>query len=189
MMSSRVGVVRTVLLVALCAVARSSSLHEAIESNDGPRISTMLNTSDEKSRTLLLSTPDENRLLPLHSAAWHGHLEALAALIEGGAVLDTPSAEHGEMTALHWATGQGHDDVVRRLLDAGSNMEATDSGGRTALHFAAARGYVSILRTLVSAGCALNALTALNVTALQMAAERGFDDAIGVLAVSVISVN
>ena len=171
----RVGPMLAILLTAVAG----SLLHEAVEKNDAVRIAQALNTSKNEQRRML-ETLDENDIMPIHSAAYHGHTEAMVALVKGGAPLNARA--HGDMTALHWATGQGHDDILKLLIEAGADVEARDGGGRTALHFASARGHVESLRALVEANVSLEVLSARNVTALQMASEQGFADAVRVLA-------
>ena len=167
------------LLLAVSAVAVSISLHDLVEKNDAKGISQVLNGSQHPQQ--LLSIQDENEVMPIHLAAWHGHAEAVTALVDGGAPLEA-RCEYGNMTALHWATGQDHVDVMELLLNAGAETEARDGGGRTALHFAAARGHVGGIRALIEANASLDTLSARNVTALQMAAEHGFADAARTLA-------
>lgn len=57
----------------------------------------------------------------LHVAAQQGHLAAVDLLLRRG--LDPNTRERGDNTyALHWAAAAGHVDVVRRLVDAGSDV-------------------------------------------------------------------
>jgi ankyrin repeat protein len=57
----------------------------------------------------------------LHSAAQHGHADAVRLLLEHGA--DANAREAGDNTcALHWAAAHGHVEAVRVLLDAGSDV-------------------------------------------------------------------
>jgi ankyrin repeat protein len=57
----------------------------------------------------------------LHVAAHHGRLAVVDMLLRRG--LDPNTRERGDNTyALHWAAAAGHVDVVRRLVDAGTDV-------------------------------------------------------------------
>jgi RNA polymerase sigma-70 factor (ECF subfamily) len=57
-------------------------------------------------------------------------------LLDQGAPIDSRSFD-GESTALHVAVHRGHHDLVRRLLAAGADPDATDANGRTAADWSA----------------------------------------------------
>lgn len=56
------------------------------------------------------------------------------------------------LTALHCAVAAAEMTTVRRLLDAGANIDATDKKGRTALEYAEAKRNKTIARLLLDAG-------------------------------------
>ncbi len=58
---------------------------------------------------------------------------------------------HG-MTALHWAAAQGHDDIIKLLLDFGANINLRNVEGNTPLHLAARNGNLSTVRLLLARG-------------------------------------
>ena len=88
------------------------------------------------------------------------------------------------MQPLHWAAGHGHADVVKLLVGAGAQLEATEEGARTALHYAAQRGHAPVVAELLSLGANPEARSARQVTALQMAASGGHTEAVARLAAS-----
>jgi uncharacterized protein len=69
----------------------------------------------------------------LHLAARDGNVEAVRALLEGGAELDQVSGGDGS-TALLVATINGHWDLAMELLDRGADPNLASQAGATALY-------------------------------------------------------
>ncbi len=60
------------------------------------------------------SRPDTDDWLPLHLAAYHGHLSIVEYLVGLGADVNK-STDEG-MTSLHMASSKGFTDIVRYLI-------------------------------------------------------------------------
>ncbi|CAM9931736.1 unnamed protein product, partial [Heterosigma akashiwo] len=83
--------------------------------------------------------------------------------------------------AVHFSEpGQNNDKVVRQLLEAGSDANATALSNITGMgdnctpvHFAAWHGTEQAMRQLVAAGANLEACTEYQRTPLHLAAQRG----------------
>lgn len=87
----------------------------------------------------------------LHEAARAGDLVAIEALLDAGAEVDAPT-EYGA-TALLFAAGQGHLEVVRRLLAAGADPNARDGFyDASPLTWAGYNGQVEVVLALLEAG-------------------------------------
>ncbi|XP_045532457.1 ankyrin-3-like [Pieris brassicae] len=84
-------------------------------------------------------------------------------------------------TALHYATEQGHTEIVKLLLDSGSKLDVTAGDGLTALHIAVIRNNIQIVNMLLSAGSHINYKTHEKMTALHFAASRGFLELVKIL--------
>ncbi|KAL7060140.1 hypothetical protein AAHC03_09272 [Spirometra sp. Aus1] len=84
-------------------------------------------------------TDDEGRC-PLHIAAWQGHSELVALLLQAGTPVDVRDKE--DRTPLHSAAWQNHAAVCRLLLKAGADVNAVCSQGATALCIAAQEGHL-----------------------------------------------
>lgn len=78
-------------------------------------------------------------------------------------------------TALHWAAGAGHINVLAVLLRLGIDVGDTgrQKDGRTALHWAARNGHLTACRWLVSKGADPNATTHDGTSPLHWAVWRG----------------
>jgi ankyrin repeat protein len=60
-------------------------------------------------------------------------------------------------TALHLATANGHEGVVRLLAEMEADIAAEDEKGEMALHMAAANGYGGVVRLLLENGADIEA--------------------------------
>ncbi len=97
--------------------------------------------------------------------------------VEGGNV---DVRGYAQVTALINAAQNGHSDIVRQLLEAGADINATNDFGVTALIWAATKGHSDIVRQLLEAGADINAKDIDNDgdTALINAAQKGHSDII-----------
>lgn len=83
-------------------------------------------------------------------ASYHGNMEEIKALVEGGAMV-TVVGEKG-VTPLHEAASQGHTEAVKFLLQNGALLDVKDEFGRTPLDIAQVRGYSDIVKLLANQG-------------------------------------
>ena len=118
----------------------------------------------------------------LHWAAMKGDVELVAILVRAGANLKA-ATRIDEVTPLLLAAENGHTAVVRALLDAGADANATDASGTTALMLAAGAGAADAIRSLVERGADVNTRDrVLERTALMFAAGKNRPAAIEALA-------
>jgi phosphatase NudJ len=88
---------------------------------------------------------------PLLLAARHGDVAALKSALENGANIEVVTMPK-HWSALHLAVDVQAEEVVRTLLLAQANANATTHKGRTPLHMACDRPSVAITRLLLLAG-------------------------------------
>ena len=113
-------------------------------------------------------------------AAAHGALARVEALIAWHVDVNAAS-NAGGITALFWASGWGHVEVVRALLAAGAGVNAADDDGNTMLIFASYNGHVEVARALLAAGTGVDAANNDDDTALFTASYRGHVEVVRVL--------
>jgi len=84
----------------------------------------------------------------LHCASFFGITEVVATLIKMG--YDINSGDFGGHTSLAWAAHNGHDDVVKMLLELEQvDPNKLNAKGRTPLSHAAGNGHDGVVRILV----------------------------------------
>ena len=120
--------------------------------------------ADPSLTTALIDAPDIEPTSPLtyvgmarfYGYANHDRTGDLArALVDAGADKDD-EAKNG--SPLICAASHGDAAVVRALLDAGADVELTDSPPETALRWAAAAGYPEIVDMLIAAGTRIRSI-------------------------------
>lgn len=87
------------------------------------------------------------------------------------------------------ASSKGDIATVKKLVNEGADVNATDSSGRTALIEAAWGGYNEVVSFLIEKGANVNACDNAGCTALMRAAEEGHEAVVKTLAKSGADVN
>ena len=114
---------------------------------------------------------------PLHLAAHFRHEASVALLLERGADVRRRSRNSNENTALHAAAAGGAGRaLIKRLLDAGMEVDAPQSGGFTGLHEAAGTGNEDLLRLMLDAGASPGTMTREGKAPAMLAREAGHEE-------------
>ncbi len=124
--------------------------HNAIRLQDFAEARRLL---DERGRTLLTET-DSFGMLPLHSAASLGSLEAVKFLIDEGVDVRyiSQNSYYTQLRGrapLHLAVATGNTRVVDLLVEAGADIFARDKNGVTPLHLAVQYGRIRVATRLI----------------------------------------
>ena len=114
---------------------------------------------------------DEGGQTPLIRASRSGRPD-VATLMLVQETYDQPQY-FGALPALHRAACWGFDDVVSELIDAGADVDETDSQGETALHKAVRLGNQSATRALLEHSAGVNVADNIGMTPLHWATLTG----------------
>lgn len=109
---------------------------------------------------------------PLMTCARTGSRDAVRALLDRGADPNAVESWYGQ-TALMWASGEGHTEIVSDLLSHGADVQVRSEAGFTALLIAARKDSPELVRLLVAAGADVNQAALDGVTPLLVATVRG----------------
>ena len=113
---------------------------------------------DDQLQRVLSSDPEAVRartgdgFTALHLAAFFGTASGVRTLLAHGADASSVANNAMAVTPLHSAAAHGDIEIVTALLEAGSPINAQQSGGYTALHAAAMQGNVAMVRILMAHG-------------------------------------
>ncbi|KAF1947364.1 ankyrin, partial [Clathrospora elynae] len=91
------------------------------------------------------------------------------------------NVQHGESSALLWASEQGQVETIRKSLEVGAPIDISDNNGRTPLFQAAERGYVGIVELLLNGGANVNTQSSNYGNALYVASEKCHSQVAGIL--------
>jgi len=123
----------------------------------------------------------ETDVLALQHAADAGDFLTVTKLLDRGLAPDSVVYRLGQanMTPLHYATLEGHYEVVKLLVDAKADLNKADDNGEVALHYATMYHRTSIVRLLLEAGADTNAADVQGSTSLHCSTM--YDDTVDLL--------
>ncbi|KID94112.1 ankyrin 2,3/unc44, partial [Metarhizium majus ARSEF 297] len=118
-----------------------------------------------------------------NETAYSGHLEIIRLLLENRQLTDRDLVHVDGSTALHWASQNGHCDIIQLLLSKGLvDVNMPDAAGKKALHWAAAEGHVAVIRILLNEGAGADLQSTCGDCAIHAASANGHVDVAEALA-------
>jgi ankyrin repeat protein len=109
-------------------------------------------------------------------------LQMMSGILETGkaALLEENYESYGQ-TPLEWAAEEGHDAVVKLLLDNGTAVNATNRNGQTPLHVVANRGRQAMVQLLLDRGANMGTADQDGQLPLHIAAREGHEAVVELL--------
>lgn len=105
---------------------------------------------------------------PLMMASYLGLFDIVKYLVEHRSV----EINHPGWCALHYAATNGHELIVKYLLDKGAYVDPESPNGTTALMMAARGGHINIVKFLLDRGADISIHNQLNMTAIDFAVDN-----------------
>jgi ankyrin repeat protein len=118
---------------------------------------------------------------PLHLAAFFGHAACASALLNAGADVKTRSTNAMQNLPLHAGAAGRNFEVMKMLVDFGSDVNARQHGGWAALHAASQTGDVAIAELLLASGADAKARANNNQSPMDLALTRGHQEIVELL--------
>ncbi|XP_026828523.1 uncharacterized protein LOC105286418 isoform X2 [Ooceraea biroi] len=108
----------------------------------------------------------------LELAVAHGHLEVVKTFLQYR-IVDMNTKGNDNWTILHIASQESNLDMVKYLVDNGSDINAKNASGLKPMHIAAREGHKDTVEFFLSKGLNINDPGAVNQTLLHYAAMKG----------------
>jgi ankyrin repeat protein len=115
----------------------------------------------------------------LHLAAYFGLREAMIALLKNG--YDRNVKDTYRQTPLSWAVRNGHEAVVKLLLEKDAELESKDAFGQTPLLWAVRNGHEAVVKLLLEKGADAEFKSSYGQAPLWRALLNGHKVAVGLL--------
>jgi ankyrin repeat protein len=159
-------------IVEVLRTARGAlDVHEASALGDVDRVRELVDADPE-----LVKRYADDGFYPLGLAAFFGHADVVAFLLERGADATQRARNQLAVMALHAAAATDQTAIARTMLDAGAPVGSPQQDRYTPLHEAAANGNVELVALLLERGADPSARLDDGRAPADLAAEKGHDE-------------
>lgn len=120
---------------------------------------------------------DENDMNGFLLASNLGHVDIVKFFLEKNVQIESP-CRYNSWRALHWAVGNGYEQVGKLLIVHGADKDSKTSKGMSPLHCAAVANHLNAVRMLLGHGVDMNSQNNKGQTAMTMAQENECDETV-----------
>jgi len=161
-------ILATSLSVLVPAVLQAGEIHDAVSAGDLDQVRTLLEAD-----STLMESKGNRGFSPLHTACYTGQVAIANYLLDNGA--DIKAQDIFQSVPLHRACffPDPDRDLILRLIDMGSSVNAKGGDGVTPLHWAAYRGGPQVATLLLEMGADVNVMEKNGISPLHRAAQTG----------------
>jgi cytohesin len=131
---------------------------------------------------------DSNGITDLTLASYSGDINKVVELIKSGADVNFIHKDSGA-TPLHIAVPNGHNEVVKTLIQSKADINKAEINGWTPLHIAAENGHNEVVKTLIQSNADINQANINGWTPLNTAALNGHNEVVKTLIQSNADIN
>lgn len=149
-----------------------SLLHKAVLTGNTEILKFIVKNIDTKLSIDCVSF--EQKLTPLHQAAYHGKLSTVKILLAAGANINAKSSTN--TSPLHMASVKNHKKVIDHLIKHNANVDAQDNHKRSPLHYAAIYGHLDAATILIEGNAKYAIKDYQDQTALSISVRDGFSE-------------
>jgi len=153
-------------IILLVSTLNADDIYEAIDSGNVEQTTILLEQNPD-----LLNTKNNNGMTPLNLAAYRGHVDIVAKLLEMGA--DPSIGDNENSQPIHNAAVAGKTDVIETLLKHGVDINSQDANGMTALLFALSYQQIETVDYLLNNNASVKIAETRGLTPLHYTALRG----------------
>jgi len=107
----------------------------------------------------------------IHRSARQGEIQYIIQHINSGTDVNEINDSNGQI-ALHYAAIHNHKEIIKILIDSGSNIDAKDNLYMTPLHLAALGGHKKIVKMLINSGALINLINLHGQTPIDLAIKQ-----------------
>jgi len=147
---------------------QAGEIHDLVAAGDLDQVRALLAEDPT-----LMESKGNTGFTPLHTACFTGQVAIANYLLDHGA--DIKAYDHFQFIPLHRACyfPDPDRDLILRLIDMGSFVNAKGRYGSTPLHWAAYRGGPNVARLLIEKGAEVNVMGKNGISPLHRAAQTG----------------
>jgi ankyrin repeat protein len=155
-------------LVAFSTSANAQNIIDAVENKDYEAVDRLLKAGVD------VNVTNQEGHFPLWDAVWNGDTKMVQLLLKNKANAEQKFiGKESKIACLEIAAQEGHFEIVKMLVNAGSEIDERSFRGHTPLRIATRNGHVELVKYFISKKCEIDSQGDDGATPLEVAASKG----------------